>query len=81
MTALSALPTHTPTFMDVASVTTSGTVLTVAHGWAHAMTSVTMAVLAQPLQIASVVFQMQLKTSVEPVYVMMDSAVKVVLSG
>ena len=62
-------------------MTTSGTVMTVANGSAHATISVTMAVLAQPLQIVHVVLTMPLKTPVELVYVMMDSEEKDVRSG
>ena len=55
--------------------------MTVAYGWAHVTINVTMAVLAQPLQIAIVVSPMPVKIQAELAYAMMDTEVKAVPSG
>ena len=71
---------HTKTITDAASVTTTGTVMTVAIGWAHVTIIVTTAVPAQPLQIAIAV-SITPTTKWEHVYVTTDTEVKAVHSG
>jgi hypothetical protein len=61
-------------------VTTTGTVMTVATGWALVTTNVTTAVPAQPLQIAIAVSIMP-TTKWEHVYATTDTEVKAVHSG
>ena len=72
---------HTRTITDVANVTTSGTEMIVAHGWAHATTSATMLVLAQLHQIVTAVLPTPLKMLMAHAYVMKDTVEKAVPSG